>query len=153
MIARTLIKKTLQRYWRISRGLTLEARGVLRDAAGHVLLVRDGPKAPWRLPGGPVRAGETAEAAMERALGDDAGTKAPRPFRLLAIYARHGTRTTAQIVVFVVPSWTLLNISSGGEPSCLVNLFPPDKLPDDTEPATRKRIDDVISGRQAPELW
>lgn len=126
---------------------------MLRDAAGSVLLVRSAPLAPWRLPGGPVRAGENAEAALARTLDEDCGLSTEGPFRMFAIYAKHGAKTTAQVVLFIVPTWALPQKGACAAGERLVNLFSPDKLPEGTEPATVKRIGDVIARRQASELW
>jgi ADP-ribose pyrophosphatase YjhB (NUDIX family) len=86
---KALISLVLHPWFRISRGLTLGVRGLVRDGQARVLLVRHSYAPGWQFPGGGVERGETVEAALARELVEEAGIElAGRPV-LFGIYSNH----------------------------------------------------------------
>lgn len=100
-----LITKILQRYWRTSRGLSLEVRACAQDAAGRTLLVRESDQVPWRLPGGRVARGETAAKAVQRWLAREGGLEITADPRLYSIYPGQGPRHCDQVALYLALSW------------------------------------------------
>lgn len=112
-----LITKVLQRYWRHSRGLSLEVRACAQDAAGRTLLVRESDQAPWRLPGGHVARGETAAKAVERWLAHEGALEITADPRLYSIYAGQAPRHCDQVALYLALSWREQSHGSD-QPAC-----------------------------------
>ncbi|MEI8394927.1 MAG: NUDIX domain-containing protein [Rhodospirillaceae bacterium] len=143
----------LRRLWqRVVRPLTVGVRALAVDGTGRVLLVRHTYIPGWHLPGGRVDKGETAAAAAARELREETGLSADGPFRLLGLYGRFSHGGSDHVAVYVV--------SAGGGTVCADGLeiaearfFPLDTLPEDTAPATCRRIAEYRGVVVTAELW
>ena len=134
------------------RLLRLKTRGVkvlLVDRGGAILLIRNsyGRSDLWVLPGGGVGRGETPEKAARREVREEIGLEVPR----LAFVSAHFSRSEGRR--------DMIHLFSGqvvGEPRPdrfeveEAGFFPPDRLPDNVSPATRRRIAEHL-GRRSPD--
>jgi ADP-ribose pyrophosphatase YjhB (NUDIX family) len=129
--------------------MTLGVRAVVLEPGGRVLLVRHTYVPGWYLPGGGVDRGESAEAAVQRELVEEAGVHCQvRP--ILHGVFRNGRRD--HVVCYVVRQFTREPPAPSSE-IAETAFFPLDDLPDGTTPATRARITEVSSELTGPETW
>ena len=73
------LTKVLRPFWRMRRGLTLGAQGVIIDGSSRVLLVRHSYRPGWFFPGGGVEWDETIETALARELEEEVGVSLTGP--------------------------------------------------------------------------
>jgi 8-oxo-dGTP diphosphatase len=112
------------------------AAGILRDAAGRVLISErlcDGPfDGLWEFPGGKIGAGETAADALTRELAEELGITVTSAQPFMELHHEYPDRTV-DLEFFLVSDWQ-------GEPAGLEGqsvrwLTPSELNPDDLLPA------------------
>jgi ADP-ribose pyrophosphatase YjhB (NUDIX family) len=153
MVSKRLVTKTLQRYWRIKRGLTLGVRGIVLDRQNRVLLVRHGYQPGWHFPGGGVEWGETAMAALARELREEAGVIVAEAPDLLGLYTNFRYFPGDHIACYVVRAWHQAHQPAPGFEIREQRLFPADALPADAAGAVFRRVAEVLEGRPRAETW
>lgn len=139
-------------WFRWRRGLTLGVRGLVTDAEGRVLLVEHTYVPGWYLPGGGVERGETAEDAVRRELQEEAGVALTERPRLFGVYDNGERHPRDHVLLYRCDAWKPCAPRAGAEIHA-VGWFAPDAVPEDTTPATRARIQEVLCGEPPSLLW
>ena len=154
MVSKSLLLKPLQRYWRLTRWLTMGVHGIVLDERRRVLLVRHGYQPGWHLPGGGVEKGETAAAALARELREEAGVAlsgAAAAVRRLCQLC-HPSRAITSPSMWCGP-WRRAGARCPTARSCETGFFAIDALPPETTQSTRRRIAEVLGGAPQSDLW
>jgi ADP-ribose pyrophosphatase YjhB (NUDIX family) len=147
----TFINRSLRIYWRITKPVTFGVRAVVLGPDGRLLLVKHTYDKYWYLPGGAMKRGEEAEAALRREVKEEIGIAELAIERKLGTYAstREGKRDT--IAVFVARAAAMgkrqrLEIAAA-------EWFAPEALPADASPATQRRIAEYLGEKPLEPVW
>jgi ADP-ribose pyrophosphatase YjhB (NUDIX family) len=138
-------------WWRVSRGMTLGARGLAFDAEGRVLLVRHGYQKGWHLPGGGVEHGETAYDALRREMAEEGGIEVGAA-ALHGFFSNHAIFRNDHVAVYRVTDWRPCPPRNDAE-IAERGFFPPDALPEGATPGTRRRIAEALEGLTPTPNW
>jgi 8-oxo-dGTP pyrophosphatase MutT (NUDIX family) len=148
-----IASRLIQRYWRLSRGLTLGAQGMVLDSQGRVLLVRHGYRPGWFFPGGGVEMGESVARALARELIEEAGVAIEQTPELFGIYDNSAAFPGDHIVLFVVRRWRQEAIPPPNREIAERDFFAVDALPAGTSGGTRRRIAEVLDAAPRTGAW
>ena len=148
-----IISKVLQRYWRVTRGLTMGAQGVVVDGAGRVLLIRHTYRPGWHFPGGGVEKNEVVKVALERELHEEAGVILKGPPELVGIYANFHLFPSDHVAVFKVMDWEQPQVPKPNREIAEQGFFPVDALPEGTSGGTLRRVAEMFHGVPQNAMW
>lgn len=143
----------MQRYWRLTRSLTLGVQGAIIDDRSRLLLVRHGYRPGWHFPGGGVEKNETVLTALGRELEEEAGVVYDSPPALFGVYANFRVFPSDHIVLFVVRDWRQPSVPPPNAEIREQRFFAPDALPDDINPPTARRIGELLRGNPQSPDW
>jgi 8-oxo-dGTP pyrophosphatase MutT (NUDIX family) len=152
VIRKALVSLLLHPWFRISRGLTLGVRGLVRDGEARVLLIRHSYAPGWQLPGGGVERGETVEVALARELVEEAGIELTARPRLFGIYSNAERFAGDHVLLFVVESFRQRHWQPTRE-ILEARFFDPHDVPPDTTAGTRRRLGEVQGQAERSDLW
>jgi len=148
-----LVTKAVQRYWRLQRGLTLGAQGLVIGADGGILLVKHTYRPGWHFPGGGVERHEIAQVAVARELEEEAGVIVSEAPELFGLYANFRAFPSDHIALYVVRDWVQPSMPKPNREIAAHGFFTKDALPTDINAATQRRILEVLDGAPRELLW
>jgi len=143
----------LRPIWRLRRGLTLGAQGVVIDGDDRVLLVRHSYRPGWFFPGGGVEWDETIETALARELEEEVGVRLAGPAQLHGIFGNFTSFPGDHIALFVVRHWQ--RNGDYHEPNEIAEsgMFGVSYLPADTDLGTRRRLSEIFERAPVNARW
>ena len=149
---RILARSVLHPFFRLSRGLTLGTRTLVRNADGKVLLVRHTYAPGWMFPGGGVERGEVAEDSATREVYEEAGIRLEEPLRLFGLYSNNTKFPGDHVALYLAET----GAEAEARPQLEIaecGFFATDALPPETTEGTRRRIAEVLDGRRPAAHW
>ncbi len=152
-VQRFVFRRLIQPYWRLQRGLTLGAQGIVVDGQDRVLLVRHSYRPGWCFPGGGVEKGETVLTALARELDEEAGIAIEGAPEMVGVYSNARSFRGDHIVLFVVRSWRRLRVPQPNNEIVACDFFGASLPPDGCDAATARRLGEVFGGGPRDEYW
>ena len=147
------ITAVLRPFWRLRRGLTLGAQGVVIDKDGRVLLVRHSYRTGWFFPGGGVEWGETIETALARELAEEVGVRLTGAPVLHGVFSNFANFRGDHIAVFLVRQWERDGDYRKRGEIAETAMVAPDALPEPIDPGTQNRIAEIFGNAPVSPLW
>jgi len=148
-----LVTKLLQHSWRLTRGLTLGAQGVVIDAQDRILLVRHTYRPGWHFPGGGVERNETVEAALSRELLEEAGVVLRGRPELFGLYANFRVFPNDHVALFITRHWEQPTAPEPNYEIAAHGFFAREALPSDIGRSAARRLREVFEGEPRSLVW
>lgn len=149
---RVVLNKLVRLTWYFRPKIVLGVR-VLAMKDDRVLLVRHTYMNDWYLPGGAVDPGETLRASAARELLEETGVRA-NSLALTGIFHSRARGLSDHIALFETNDFEQVPGAKPDREIAEAKFFGVDELPENTSPATRRRIEEARSNKNAPpEVW
>lgn len=148
-----MLSRTFHLYWRVSRGMTLGVRGVVRNPSGHVFLIKHSYISGWHLPGGGVEPKETLHEALARELREEGNIEVLGMPRLHGMFFNAHVSNRDHVAVYIVDAFRRHDGPIDDREIIDCGFFPGDALPPDTARGTRARLAEILSGAPPSTTW
>lgn len=149
---RILARLVLHPWFRLTRGLTLGVRVLVRNKRGEILLVRHTYSPGWLLPGGGVERGEIPEEAAAREVLEETGVTVGLPLKLHRVYNNDASFLGDYVLLFLGESDEEVSFDGTME-IAEARFFSAHDLPEDISPATQRRMQEMLNAEPASGHW
>lgn len=140
-------------YWRLTRGATLGAQGVVIGENETVLLVRHSYRPGWHFPGGGIEWGETAETALGRELQEEAGVILKGRPEFHGLFANFAWLPSDHVALFIVREWERPVIPAPNNEILESRFFQRMELPAGVAAAVQRRVKEIFDGYPKEPYW
>jgi len=140
-------------YFLLRRPMTLGVRGLVHDAASNsVFLIRHTYVPGWQLPGGGVETGETMLEALTRELAEEGNIVFSDPI-LKSLHLNMRSSRRDHVAFYLITSFRQTAPRLPDREIAQAGFFPLDALPENTTPATLRRLAEVFDGVPVSAYW
>jgi 8-oxo-dGTP pyrophosphatase MutT (NUDIX family) len=147
------LRRAFHLYWRMARGMTLGARGVVLDGDNKVFLVRHSYVAGWHLPGGGVEVGETFLEALRRELSEEGRIELTGDPVLHGLFFNGHVSRRDHVAVYIVRQFRQDRLPEPNHEIVECGFYAAGALPPETTKGTRLRIAEVLDGAVPIATW
>ena len=133
--------------------MTLGVRAIVEDGRGRILLVRHTYVNGWHFPGGGVESGQTMQQALAMELREEANIAEMGEVQLLGIYLNRHISKRDHVGLYHCKNWKNMGEFTANREIAEIRFFSRDKLPDEINTGTLKRLQEVYQGKAASNEW
>lgn len=147
------LRQVFHLYFRLARGMTLGARGIVLDADDRVFLIKHSYISGWHLPGGGVEVGESFGEALRRELMEEGRIEITGEPRLHGIFFNSHVSRRDHVAVYVVRDYRQDRMPEPNNEIIGSGFFAMDALPAETTAGTRQRLAEVLQNAPQSATW
>jgi ADP-ribose pyrophosphatase YjhB (NUDIX family) len=138
----------------IRRPMTLGVRAVIhaRDR-NAVFLIRHTYVPGWHLPGGGVEIGETADAALEREVREECDVALTGPAALKSVHLNRQSSRRDHVLLYLATEFRVVAEKRPDREIAEARFFALGDMPENTTPATRRRLAELFDGAVVSKYW
>lgn len=130
---------------------TLGARAIVLNPQNQILLVKHTYQPHWYIPGGGIKKGESAKAAVLRELKEEVGLTVIGEPQLFGVYYHTYMGVSDYPIIYVIKNYSLVNAYSPEIEQ--MDWFNYAELPQMTSPGTKRRLNEYFTQAPQSDYW
>jgi ADP-ribose pyrophosphatase YjhB (NUDIX family) len=138
----------------IRRPMTLGVRAVIHDRDRNaVFLIRHTYVPGWHLPGGGVETGETADQALEREVREECDVALTGPAVLRSVHFNRQSSRRDHVLLYLATDFRVIGEKRRDREIAEARFFALGDMPENTTPATHRRLAELFDGAAVSKYW